>query len=130
MTHSLPPDDVPAAEASFDRVLRQKLEVSMGQRFYEACDGVTQTLLMNCDWYVTMRSVAPTLVIACPDQLTNWRVLNRVVAIGRILEQFASSAKIRVCPPVSIGTPFEIRVDELPVYQDTPESGGTRLPEI
>lgn len=119
MPHALPPDDVPPAElSSLDRVLRQKLEVSIGQRFYQACDGMTQALLMHCDWYVTLQSPAPTLVIACLDQVTNWRVLNRVIPIGKVLEQFASNAKIRVCPPVMMGTPFEIRVDELPVYQE------------
>ena len=59
-----------------------------------------------------------TLVIECPDQVTNWRVLQQIVPMGTLLNSIISSAKIRVCPPDSQGMPFEMRVDELSVYRD------------
>ncbi len=54
-----------------------------------------------------------------PDIATNWSILSNIVAIGSRLEQFFSSAKIRVCPPIGKATPFELRVDEISVYRDS-----------
>jgi hypothetical protein len=59
-----------------------------------------------------------TLVIECPDQVTNWRILQQMVPMGTLLNTMVSSAKIRVCPPEIQGIPFEMRVDELSVYRD------------
>jgi hypothetical protein len=115
----LPPDDLPPSQTGHsDGILRRQLEDALSKYFYESCDGVTQALLTNCEWYFNTIAVAPTLVINCPDAATNWRVLNNVVAIATALSRFSSSAKIRVCPPVEAGTPFEIRVDEISVYRD------------
>jgi hypothetical protein len=117
---SLPPDDLPSAKAArLDRLLRRQLEESTSKRFYEACDRITQVLLSSCEWYITTNASALTLVINCPDIATNWHILSNIVAIGSRLEQFSSSAKIRVCPPIGKGTPFEIRVDEISVYRDS-----------
>lgn len=117
---SLPPDDLPPAKAGgLDRLLRRQLEESTSKRFYEACDRITQLLLSSCEWYITTNASALTLVINCPDVATNWYILSNIVAIGSRLEQFSSSAKIRVCPPIGKGTPFEIRVDEISVYRDS-----------
>ena len=57
-------------------------------------------------------------MIECPDQVTNWRILQKIVAMGTLLNSLISSAKIRVCPPDNYGVAFEMRVDELAVYQD------------
>lgn len=117
---SLPPDDLPPSQTTrYDRILRRKLEDATGKHFYQACDRSTQILLSNCEWYITTHGTALTLVIACPDMVLNWRILNNIVEIGSWLEQLASSAKIRVCPPPSMGTPFEIRVNEISVYRDS-----------
>jgi len=59
-----------------------------------------------------------TLVIECPDQVTNWQILQQIVPMANVLYGIVSSAKIRVCPPNSQTVPFEMRVDELPVYRD------------
>ena len=118
--HSFSPDDLPPAEfGQVDQSLQRQLEESVSKHFYEACDGVTQGLLLRCEWHITTSANALTLVILCPDMMTNWRVLNNVVPLGKSLEQFISSAKIQVCPPVGMGTPFEIRVDEISVYRDS-----------
>lgn len=117
---SLPPEDLPPSEATpLDRILRRQLEETTSQHFYEACDRTTQALLSCCEWYVTTQASALTLVINCPDMNMNWRVLSNIVQLGSALEQIAKSAKIRVCPPVDMGTPFEIRVDEISVYRDS-----------
>jgi hypothetical protein len=58
------------------------------------------------------------MIIECDDQVTNWRVLQKLVTMAALLYKIVSSAKIRVCPPKSQGMPFEMRVDELSVYRD------------
>jgi len=117
---SLPPDDLPPREVTgWDGVMRRQLEDAASSFFYAACDRPTQELLSSCEWYITTNANALTLAIACPDMATNWRVLNSVVALGSSLEQLSSRAKIRVCPPIGWGTPFEIRVDEISVYRDS-----------
>ncbi|MDP5338718.1 MAG: hypothetical protein NWQ28_09110 [Nodularia sp. (in: cyanobacteria)] len=111
-------DSHPKQPTSADIILRQQLEDSISKYFYEGCDRIIQNLLSNCRWYVTTRANAMTLVIECPDQVTNWRVLRQIVPMGTLLNSIISSAKIRVCPPDSQGIPFEMRVDELSVYRD------------
>jgi hypothetical protein len=61
---------------------------------------------------------ALTLVIECPDQVSNWRILQKIVPMATLLYSVVSSAKIRVCPPEPRAIPFEMRVDELYVYRD------------
>ncbi|QLE54613.1 hypothetical protein [Nostoc sp. TCL26-01] len=111
-------DSHPIQPTSADIILRQQLEYSISKYFYEACDRTIQNLLSNCRWYVTTQANAMTLVIECTDPVTNWRVLQKIVPMGKLLNQIVSSAKIRVCPPDSQGVPFEMRVDELSVYRD------------
>lgn len=114
---SLPYDDLPPAQATqLDATLRQQLEQSTGKCFYEACDLITQALLSSCEWYVTIDTSALTLVIASPDVETYWHIISDIPQIGSQLEQFASSAKICVFPPVGKGKPFEIGVDEISAY--------------
>jgi hypothetical protein len=111
-------DSHPMQPTSADIILRQQLEYSISRYFYDGCDHIIQNLLSNCRWYVTTRANAMTLVIECPDQVTNWRVLQKIVPMGTLLNSIISSAKIRVCPPDIQGIPFEMRVDELAVYRD------------
>ncbi|AFY30633.1 hypothetical protein [Calothrix sp. PCC 7507] len=111
-------DSHPMQLTSADIILRQQLEYSISRYFYEACDRIIQNLLSNCRWYVTTHATVMILVIECPDQVTNWRVLQKIVSMGTLLGQIVSDAKIRVCPPESQGIPFEMRVDELSVYRD------------
>ncbi|QOV22366.1 hypothetical protein [Anabaenopsis elenkinii] len=111
-------DSHPMQPTSADIILRQQLEYSISRYFYQQCDRTIQNLLSNCRWYVTTRANAMTLVIECPDQVTNWRVLQKIVPMGTLLHSIITSAKIRVCPPDSQGIPFEMRVDELAVYRD------------
>ncbi|MBV6626230.1 MAG: hypothetical protein KI793_25410 [Rivularia sp. (in: Bacteria)] len=101
-----------------DIILRQQLEKSLSKFFYENCDRKIKDLLSACRWYVTTHTSAMTLVIECPDQVTNWRILQKMVPMASLLNNVASNAKIRVCPPSSEGMPFEMRVDELSVYQE------------
>lgn len=108
----------PMQPTSADIILRQQLEYSISRYFYEGCDRTIQNLLSTCRWYVTTHASAMTLVIECPDQVTNWRILQKIVPMGTLLSKVVSSAKIRVCPPDGQGVPFEMRVDELAVYRD------------
>lgn len=111
-------DSHPFQLTSADIILRQQLEYSLSKYFYEGCDRTIQNLLSNCRWYVTTHANAMTLVIECPDQVTNWRILQQIVPMATLINKMVSSAKIRVCPPESQGIPFEMRVDELSVYRD------------
>jgi hypothetical protein len=112
-------DSHPLQPSSADIMLRQQLEYSLSKYFYQECDRSIQNLLSSCRWYMTTHASTLTLVIECPDQMTNWRVLQKIVPMGTILNSIVSSAKIRVCPPEGHGIhPFEMRVDELSVYRD------------
>ena len=117
----LPPDDLPPANLDFsDNLLRLHLEECLTHYFYEACDSQQQSLLSHCQWYITTYANAPTLVIEPPDSTTNWHLLKELVKLGSVLKQLARNAKIRVYPPAGMGTPFEMRVDELSVYRFLP----------
>jgi hypothetical protein len=109
---NLPPDDLPPDQIMpIDSILRRQLESAIGRRFYEACDGVTQSLLTSCEWFVTTTTSALTLVVNCPDMPTHWRVLNNIAALTSPLERFSSGAKIQVCPPVHLGIPGKTQAD-------------------
>ncbi|WP_315785302.1 hypothetical protein [Fischerella sp. JS2] len=115
----LPKDDLhPIQLTSADIILRQQLENSISSYFFNACDRTVQNLLSSCRWYILSYANALTLVVECPDQITNWRVLQKIVPMAAILGDIISSAKIRICPPKKEGMPFEMRVDELAVYRD------------
>lgn len=111
-------DKRPVQPTSADIILRQQLEYSISRYFYEGCDRNVQNLLSHCRWYMTTHASALTLVIECPDQVSNWRILQKIVPMASLLYSIVSSAKIRVCPPEANAVPFEMRVDELSVYRD------------
>ncbi|MEL6399185.1 MAG: hypothetical protein AAFO87_16400 [Cyanobacteria bacterium J06607_6] len=118
MTSTLPPEDQPpVAITDVDAALRRQLELSTRKHFFEACDGPTQSLLMECQWVISLSEVL-MLVIHCPDATVNWRVLNRIATIAATVAQFSPLAKIRVCPPMGQGGPFDMRVDERSEYRD------------
>ena len=104
--------------SSADIILRQQLEKSVSNFFYDNCDRKIRDLLSVCRWYVTTHTSAMVLVIECPDGVTNWRILQKMVPMASLLNNIASSAKIRVCPPSNQGIPFEMRVNELSVYRE------------
>jgi hypothetical protein len=113
------PEDLPPSQTTqMDGFLRRQLEVSIGKNFHDICTNKVKILLACCTWYFITDSSAMTLVINCPDLKTSWSVLNEVVTIATTLENFASSSKIRISPPVGKGESFEIRVDELDIYRD------------
>ena len=116
----LSPDDLPPTSTSeLDEKLRRQLEASIAKRFYEACDGVTQALLCQCKWHITTQAAALTLVLICPDMAVNWRVLHNIAALANQLARFTMRARIRVCPPAETGVPFELRVDEIAIHDDS-----------
>ena len=111
-------DKHPIQPTSADIMLRQQLEHSISKYFYEGCDRIIHNLLSNCRWYATTHASILTLVIECPDQVTNWQILQQIVPMANVLSGIVSSAKIRICPPDHQTVPFEMRVDELPIYRD------------
>ena len=128
-------DDLPPTVPTLtDWKLRQQLEQACRQYIYAALirqlsqqedrnDFISEEsaslydLLNRCDWYLNTDGTHNTLVIQCPDLITNWRILELAIQLGRVLEPL-SIGKIRICPPNNQGTPLEIRVDELSVYQE------------
>ncbi len=110
------PEDLPPSTATaLDEELQRQLELSTSRYFFEACDGPTQSLLVECEWSIRISEVL-TLAIYCPDQSKNWRILNHMNTFAERLSQFSSQAKIRVYPPSELGEPFDMRVDERSVY--------------
>ena len=57
-----------------------------------------------------------TLVIKSPNAVVNWQILEHIIEIAPILEEFAI-AKISVFSPQKTEAPLEIRVEEIPVYR-------------
>lgn len=112
-------DDLPPSPLTdLDDQLRRKLEEAISRYFYESCNGVIQALLTNCEWYFTVDASALMLVINCSDAAINARVSNNLAAIINQLVQFAARAKIRICPPIEVGLPFERLVDETSAHRD------------
>lgn len=117
---NLPSDDLPPAViTAADEGLRRELKAALARCLYELCDGVTQSLLMTCEWYVTTSAPALTLVINCPNSSVNWRVLNNLVPLATQLAWFSEAARIRVCSIEETDDPFELRVDEIAIYGDS-----------
>jgi hypothetical protein len=116
---SLPSDDrAPVQFGKDDKAMHRQLKETLSKGFYEACSGVIQALLLACEWHFATDADALTLVIACPTMTVNWRVLSNLAAIGNSVERFTPNAKICICPPVGMGIPFELRVDEISMYGD------------
>ncbi len=112
-------DDLPPTEVTKrDKMLLLELERTTGRCFYEACDRITQALLSNCFWYLTIDSECLTLVIHCPDIVTYWHIVSNIIELGMKLEPLASSARIRVNSPSFKSTSFEIGVDEVSAFRD------------
>lgn len=119
MIPSLPPDDLPPEQLELDdRILRRQLDLSLTQRFQQQCNPKIQVLLAGCDWSITTAANVATLVIVCPNQMTNWKVLNQVIALGHEMAQFSQDAKLRIYATPEMLDLFEIRVDELSIYRD------------
>jgi hypothetical protein len=117
-TPHLAPDDLPPSDwTEQDASLHRKLEEAVNRCFYDSCDGVTQALLTNCQWWFAITASALTLVIHCADQAVNLRVVNNRVAIANLLKPFSKTARIQICPPDG-EAPLDIRVDEVSVYPD------------
>ncbi len=117
--HSLPSDDLPPLKLEeTDSSLIRQLEEALSRYFYESCDGVTQALLTNCEWYFTAISTAPTLVIKGANSAMNQRVFNHIVAIATALSEFSASAKVVIGATIGQEAFVEIRVDEISAYQD------------
>lgn len=117
---SLPPKDLPSVEITkIDRILRRLLEESTTQHFCEACVVRSQALLSRYEWDITTQASSLTLMLVCPHRDTNWQVFNNIELLGSQLKQIAQSAKIPVCLPTDMGSPYEIAVDEISVYRDS-----------
>lgn len=115
----LPPDDLPPQEIELsDLILRYQLDLSLTQRFQQQCNPTIQQLLTACNWSITTTANVATLEIVCPDRATNWQVLNQVVALGNGMAKFSQDAKLRIYSSPEMLDPFEIRVDELSIYQE------------
>ena len=120
MNHSfLPSDDLPPLQLEeTDSSLSRQLEEALSRYFYESCDGVTQALLTNCEWYFTTISTTPTLVINGANRDMSQRVINHILAIAEALSKFSISARVLIGSTTDADLLIEIRVDEISAYQD------------
>lgn len=111
-------DSHPVQLTSADIILRQQLEASICHYFFEACDRTLQELLSRCRWYTTTTASGVVLVIECPDEITNWQILRKLVPMAKRLRQMSINGKIRIYPPTGEGMPFEMRLNELNIFQE------------
>lgn len=117
--YSQSPDDKPPENVSqLDKMMQVELERSIARCVYEECDRITQSLLSNCQWYVTNQASVLKLIIDCPDVVSYWHIVSNIPQIGSRLERFSKNAKIRVYPPTGKGMPFEISISEITAYRD------------
>ncbi|NEQ96770.1 MAG: hypothetical protein F6K30_08605 [Cyanothece sp. SIO2G6] len=117
-SHNLPPDDLPPEQLALeDYTLRRQLDVALTQRFQESSNITSQEVLSTCEWSIKTITNIATLVIVCPDKMTNWKVLNQVIPLGNELAKLSKDAKLRIYATPKMLEMFEIRVDELSVYQ-------------
>lgn len=111
----LPPDDSPPVTTTpLDRLLRLRLQETAGQRFFEGCDRMTQTILSHCHWAIAANPDIPTLSITCADTETYWSIISNLEEIASSLRSIADLARIQIYPPVDSGMPMELDADELP----------------
>jgi UDP-N-acetyl-D-mannosaminuronic acid transferase (WecB/TagA/CpsF family) len=116
---NLPPDDLPPQQLEIgDQILLRQLDLSLTQMFLRQCDSVCQQLLAQCHWAITTTANVAMLVIVCPNKKTNWLVLNQVTILANSMAQISQDAKLRIYPTPQRLDYFEIRVDELPIYQE------------
>jgi len=116
---ALPPDDLPPQSLQIDdRQLRRQLDLSLTQRFQQQCDPTSLKILSSCEWSITTTANVGMLVIVCPNRQTNWQVLNQVVPLSNAMAKFSQDAKVRIYPTPEMLDYFEIRVDEISIYQE------------
>lgn len=123
---SLPSDNLPQSNATYsDYQWRWQLDESISKQFYDACSDELRSLLGRCEWYTINNAGVITLVINCPNAAINEDVVNAIASFGSTLGRFTQHAKIRVCPPPTLGNPLEIQVDAIVTYQDSSDYGLT-----
>lgn len=110
----LPPDDSPPL-VSLDWELGRELDEYAAQYFYQDCERATQEILSRCGWYLSSFFECPTLVIACPNRVTNWLVLKQLSSLAAVLRGWLKTAQIRIYPPPGEGTILEIAATEVPL---------------
>lgn len=115
----LPPDDLPPPSLQIDdHLLRRQLDLSLTQRFEQQCDPTSLKILSSCEWSITTTANVGILVIVCPNRQTNWKVLNQVIPLSNAMAKFSQDAKVRIYPTPEMLDYFEIRVDEISIYQE------------
>jgi len=116
---ALPPDDLPPQSLQIDdHQLRRQLDLSLTQRFQQHCDPISLKILSSCEWSITTTANVGMLVIVCPNRQTNWKVLNQVIPLSKAMAMFSQDAKVRIYPTPEMLDYFEIRVDEISIYQE------------
>lgn len=121
MASPLPPDDLPAPFTPLDRLLRLRLQEKTAAYFYQSCDRITQILLSYCRWELSFKTDALTLIIHCIDGESYWHMMSMLQLLGDRLERIGTDrAKIRICPPEEQGQAFEVQVNEISTYWDSP----------
>lgn len=112
--YSLPPDDMPPVQSTgLDALLIRQLEEATGRRFYQSCGAITRALLSSCHWYFTTKPTSLTLIIVCYDIESYLQLMNAIPHIVGKLKQFSDNAKIRLFPPRSQNTSWDLGLNEI-----------------
>jgi hypothetical protein len=107
---NLHPDDLPCLDNRFYE-LSWELEEVAGERFYANCDPITQNLLTECGWDITITNKGLNLIVICPNHELNWEILQSIPLISDSLKTLSNSAQIRIYPPPGTGSPMEVMME-------------------
>lgn len=97
-TFMLPPDDLASTTTSVDRVLLLELQETVRKQFYQGCDRISQTLLIQCQWSLTLNADVPTLALLCPNSETYWHIIDNIENFGNYLRRVIPTSRIEVIP--------------------------------
>jgi hypothetical protein len=104
----IPPDDRATTPTDLDQALLLQLEKAVGKHFYAGCDRITQTILAQCQWSLTIHSDLPTLTIACPDAEIYWNIVSNMENISSYLSQLILTNRIKIIPMNQKNIYFEV----------------------
>jgi hypothetical protein len=112
---SLPVDDFSPRQpfTQPDSLLHSQLEKALCRHFFEACEGTIQSLLVGCQWTVSLQCGELTLTLYCLSDGSYQRVFNSLKCLAQALKSFSPRAKIRIFSPQQDASPREFNVAEI-----------------
>ncbi|HEY9799513.1 hypothetical protein [Anabaena azotica] len=113
------PDDLPSNRTILlSKILIRQLEEATKKSFFLACNRIARILLASCHWYFKIHSGVLVLIMICPDMESYQNIMTSIPYFTKNLRRFANTASISVTPPVNLGVPWIIEIDEIGLDND------------